>query len=94
MNAFQRKVLDVLEPLLKKHTIKNQFETAGVRDSYLHLRDRTHGLDVWVYEDEVAFRCGTYHLQCEKPDFDDSEDMLQFFLQNLASRLDHQQQHE
>ena len=88
MTSFQKKVLDLVKPLLSEHSIEAEFEKSGVRDSHLHLHHCGKVLDIWIYDDEVAFKRGDYHLQCERPDFDGPEEMVEFFMAKLADSLD------
>lgn len=87
MNNFQRVLVGNASGLLSKYGVEARFEEVGVNERYLHFGNAGLQIDIWIYDDEVAFKIGAHHLQCEKEDFDSESEMVDFYLAELDRKM-------
>ncbi len=88
MSNFQHQVLSRLRPVLAKFGLMDEFREDGISERYLVLDSCENSICIWIYTDEVAYRAGDFHVQCEKQDFDSEDEMIDFFLRSLEHQME------
>lgn len=59
----------------------------GENESFYHGTVVDEDIEIWLYEDEAECRFGTFHRLCERPDYDSTEQLRDYFLDVVRTKL-------
>jgi hypothetical protein len=59
----------------------------GEKESFYYGSTHDSAIEIWLYEDEAECRFGDFHRLCERPDFESTEHLKNYFIEVVRSRL-------
>jgi len=87
LTDFQESLHSELDQLFMASGRRLVWTVGGESERFYHATLVEERIEIWLYEDEAECRFGSFHRLCERPDFESTERLKEYFLDVVRTRL-------